>query len=374
MQNNNPNFNRRPPRELPAKPRRVRGGLKLSGSFNDPEAGPIPWAAQRWIRLVEQAASGPRLVEGLDYARQGQTRRLEIDSGAARASVQGRAFRAYETTLAVEPFSHEQWERVIETMADQAVYAAKLLAGDLPANIEDLFIPLGLQLFPAGPADVKTTCTCGHAEPWCKHACCVAVLLAEQLGADPFLMFQLRGISSQDLLERLTQRRAVVGAGDSSVPVYVAGGRDSVFGGDYQPPTLEEAVQSFWDLGAPLNEVDLPLEPPSVSHPLLRRLGPSPFPGAKFPMVGLLATCYEMVSKAALTIAEPPSAGEGLVAGAADTEAPGNGPQMNGPVDASTDVGAEAAQLAAGSEARASSTGEPDGNPAPGDDPSDLPD
>jgi len=320
----------------------VRGGVKLSGSFNDPDAGPIPWAAQRWIRLVEQAASGPRLVEGLEYARQGQTRRLEIDSGAARASVQGRAFRAYETTLAVEPFSHDQWERVIQTMADQAVYAAKLLAGDLPANIEDLFIPLGLQLFPATPADVKTTCTCGHAEPWCKHACCVAVLLAEQLGADPFLMFQLRGISSQDLLERLTQRRAVLGAGDSSVPVYVAGGRDAAFGGDYQPPSLEEAVQSFWDLGAPLNEVDLPLEPPSVSHPLLRRLGPSPFPGAKFPMVGLLATCYEMVSKAALTIADPPGAGEVLHADPSGAGPSDIGPSSSHSLDDPTDPRADA--------------------------------
>jgi len=62
---------------------------------------------------------------------------------------------------------------------------------------------------------------------------------------------------------------------------------------------LAEALDRFWEAGPELELVDLPVEPPAVSHALLRRLGPSPFPESRFPLVGLLATCYDVVSKRA---------------------------------------------------------------------------
>lgn len=292
---NRPNWQSRPKPSLPMRPRRVRGGERISS------AGPAvgSWAGQRWVRLVEQLAQGQTLVEGLEYARQGQTRRLSFAPGMVEAGVQGRAYSAYTTRLKIPVFDHGQWERVIESMSDQAIYAAKLLSGELPPNIEDVFVPLGLRLFPAEAGDVATACTCGHAEQWCKHACCVAMLLADRLAGNPFLMFELRGLSGEELLERLRQRRTVVGAIQGDVAVYQP--RIPGVSEEAQTP-LEQCVNRFWEAGPQLAQIDLPLEPPPVSHPLLRRLGPSPFqgPGVKFPLVGLLATCYEIVSQAAI--------------------------------------------------------------------------
>src|ERR1043165_6317979 len=141
----------------PLKPRKVRGGIRLiSATGRYPES----WAAQRWMRLVEQAAPGDNLVEGLGYATAGQTRRLGFDTGRIGGAVQGTSPAAYEVSLTLTPFTHDQGERVIAAMIDQAVYAAKLLAGELPANIEDVFAPLGLKLFPVDPSDVTPTCSC----------------------------------------------------------------------------------------------------------------------------------------------------------------------------------------------------------------------
>jgi hypothetical protein len=138
---------------------------------------------------------------------------------------------------------------------------------------------------------------------WCKHACCLAYLVAERLTTDPFLIFTLRGLPREELLERLRQRRAVAGAGTGTVPVYAP-----VIPGvsDVEAPPLEECVEHFWDLGPEIEQVDMPVERPEVSHPLLRRLGPSPFGvgGGKFPLVGLLATCYDVISEAVLKAEE----------------------------------------------------------------------
>ncbi|MBY0260823.1 MAG: hypothetical protein K2Q20_00665, partial [Phycisphaerales bacterium] len=58
----------------------------------------------------------------------------------------------------------------------------------------------------------------------------------------------------------------------------------------------------FWTAPDPeaLAGLDMPIALPEVSHPLLRRVGPSPFVGAKFPLVGLLATCYDVISQSVI--------------------------------------------------------------------------
>ncbi len=295
-----PNWSNQPRKAVLNKPRRVRAGIKLTVEA----PGEKSWAAQRWARLLESAGEGQRLVEGMEYARLGQTKRMEVHRGVIEAVVQGRQVRAYSTQLRVAPFEHEQWQNVVETMAGQAVYAAKLLAGEVPANIEDVFVPLGLKLFPTEPMEVSPACTCGEAG-WCKHVCCVAAIFAERLARDPFLMFTLRGLDSEDLLERLRQRRATTtaAAAHGAVPVYAA----RIPGvSDLAAPPLEECIDRYWETGPELSEVDFPIEPPQVTHPLLRRLGPSPFPAetARFPLVGLLATCYEIARNAALGVPE----------------------------------------------------------------------
>lgn len=216
--------------------------------------------------------------------------------------------------LRVVPFSPEHWDRVVEGLSEGAVYAAKLLAGEMPSNIEDVFVPLGLRLFPMESADVSVSCSCNdfrdkdaiaraagappdHTQFWCKHIVCVAYLFAERLSVEPFLMFVLRGVEGQDLLDRLRQRRAVTGAALGATPVYT----QRVPGvSDRESRPLDANIEHFWQSGADLGAVELPIEPPPVSHPLLRRLGPSPFTTALFPLVGLLASCYEAISEDAI--------------------------------------------------------------------------
>lgn len=300
-------------RELPAKPRRVRGGRKLTMSVEDLSRS---WAANRWLRLVESAASGDAMVEGLEYAQLGQTRQMDVVAGAIEASVQGRRPRAYTTRISLRPLAEEDWQRVAQAMAEQAVYVAKLLAGELPSNIEDVFAPLGLRLFPADASEVATECTCPGVQPWCKHAVAAAHLFAQQLAEDPFVVFALRGSPAEELGERLHAQRAAAGA-SGAVPVYVPHLARLT---EAQPPALEESLERFWEAGAQLDEVHAPLEPPQVSHPLLRRLGPSPFASSTFPLVGLLATCYDVMSDDVLRESEHPlTPGEAPPAGEAGT-------------------------------------------------------
>lgn len=284
------------------RPRRVRGGIKIDGS------DAVGWAAQRWARLIEVAAGGEQLKEGLEYAQTGQTKRVTFASGHIDALVQGRATYAYTTQFRFQAFSAEQWDGIVSRLTEGGAYAAKLLSGEMPSNIEDAFVPLGLNLFPASAEDLDVSCTCsdyrdksqagGHGH-WCKHVCCVAHIFGQKLSSEPFLMFQLRGVEGPELLDRIRQRRAVVSASSGATPVY---GQRIAGVSDVPTRALEEEVARFWELGPEFQALDFPVEAPQLSHAVLRRLGPSPFQSAKFPLVGLLASCYETISQDALKI------------------------------------------------------------------------
>lgn len=283
--------------KLPVNPRRVRGGVRLKRK----EGGPESWAGQRIWRVVEQGADGDALREGLDYARQGQTRRISFEGGRVEASVQGRRTKAYVTTFALPRFSAEDAARAVRALGEQSRFAAKLLSGEMPASIEDAFIPIGLHVFPTGADEVEISCTCTETKPWCKHAICVAALFAERVGEDPFLILELRGLSREELLEGLREHRSMGMETRGPQAVYSA----HVPGlSDAEWPSLEDEVVHFWRKPGAGEVPGVPVAPAEVSHPLLRRLGPSPFPESRFPLVGLLATCYDLIGRRMLDLEE----------------------------------------------------------------------
>jgi len=278
-------------------PRRVRGGVKFKLKVGET---PRSWVTQRLLRVAEQGAEADMYKDGLEYARLGQTKRLTIEDTLCEGIIQGRSDKPYTTTLTLSVFDAQSQENVVSAMADQVRYAAKLLASELPSNIEDVFAPLGLKLFPAEPEDMTPECTCpdwSKEQPWCKHAVCLSALLAERLGDEPMLIFGLHAMPSQELIDGLRQKRAVGVQGPGPAPVLL----QHVPGvSDIPSAPLDDALGSFWEVGSELSELDTPIEPPPVNCVLLRRLGPSPFPEGRFPLIGLMATCYQLIGEAAV--------------------------------------------------------------------------
>jgi hypothetical protein len=69
------------------------------------------------------------------------------------------------------------------------------------------------------------------------------------------------------------------------------------------PPPLPADPRSFYVAGPGIDSL-LPAPPDAPSA--LERLGPSPFPKAKFPFLGFLASVYDHVSSHAKTRTTPP--------------------------------------------------------------------
>lgn len=271
--------------------RRVRQGVKLRPADGDDDRG---WVARRWLALAESIVPAAELEAGLEYARLGQTVSLQIVAGGVEARVQGRRTTPYRTSWRLSPFTEEQWRQVIDAMAHEAIYAAKLLARELPEGIDALLESMGLRLLPdPGLGEADARCDCDARGP-CRHAAAIAYLAADRLDEDPPLALLLRGMAPELVLESLAAARSP--GGEEAIAAH----REPVVPREGTPP-LADCLDSFWRPGPQLDDLQRMPPPHHASHALLRRLGPSPLAGG-FPMVGLLASVYDTVAEAAISL------------------------------------------------------------------------
>ncbi|MBD2505477.1 SWIM zinc finger family protein [Anabaena azotica] len=166
------------------------------------------WWSQRWLDLLDSYRFKKRLERARIYSRQGNVLSIEFKGAKVLARVQGSEEEPYKVSLSLDPFTDEQWEYVIGTMSQKAVFAAKLLAGEMPQNIEDVFTSNGLSLFPFTLSDVHSKCSCPDKANPCKHVGAVYYQLGDRFSEDPFVLFQLRGRTKEQIISDLRQLRS----------------------------------------------------------------------------------------------------------------------------------------------------------------------
>src|SRR5215471_10275517 len=180
-----------------SRPRAAKGGIKTQskrGAFGQ------SWWARRWIAVLESFDIGARLGRGRTYARGGQVLSIDVGKGKVEAKVQGSRPSPYAVSIRLKVLADADWRKLIEVLSGQALFAAKLLAGEMPQDIEQVFGEAGLSLFPEKLRDLQTECSCPDYSNPCKHIAAVYYLLGEEFDRDPFLLFRLRGLGREELL------------------------------------------------------------------------------------------------------------------------------------------------------------------------------
>ncbi len=233
------------------------------------------WWSQRWLDLLDSYRFKKRLERARNYARQGNILSIKFEGSKVLAQVQGTEPEPYKVSLFLEPFSDEQWGYVIETMSQQAIWAAKLLAGEMPQNMEQIFTANGLSLFPFTLSEVRSKCSCPDKANPCKHIGAVYYQLGDRFSEDPFVLFQLRGRTRDQIIAELRNFRSR-GAGEQGS----TGARSARSRGAEE--TLAPSPQplaprpSFWQYNEPLDATLVVITPSPSSDTVLDVLGAIP--------------------------------------------------------------------------------------------------
>jgi uncharacterized Zn finger protein len=204
--------------------------------------------------------------------------------------------------LRMDAFSTAEWNMAIKIMSQEARYAAELLAGQMPADIDAVFRRCKRSLFPSKSHDLETDCSCPDWASPCKHVAAMHYVLGEAFDRDPFLLFELRGRTRDQVLAALARLRT--GTAEGASPRERAA--------EVAATSVEVAPETFANYEVP--PVPLPtlrfnFEPPQMPAAILRSINPPrPWSLEQSPadvLADLYAAASERARKIALGIAEP---------------------------------------------------------------------
>ena len=235
------------------------------------------WSDQ-FISMLESLRMGTTFSVGRRYARAGHVRSLTISSSVVTALVLDEDGATYRSRIATRAFCAADWSRIERALAQEAIHAAKLLAGQLPEDLDRVLGGFGLSLFPQSLADLVMDCDCPGWQKPCRHLTAACYVLAESFDNDPFGILAWRGKGRDELLEQLRGHRV------SALSHIAAKGR---------PEHTAGPTAGFWTAGPRLPEPVAPLPGTVVrSDAILDQLDALELTVGRFEVGALLRDAY----------------------------------------------------------------------------------
>jgi len=160
------------------------------------------WGAQ-WLQALTDIDDENRLPRGRTYANRGAVRDLVIKGSSITARVDGSRPQPYDVDIGVPRVEPAQAAKLVAALAKDPGLIARLLNRELDPSVLQVAQRLKIPVFPERWSDLKMHCSCPDWAVPCKHLAAVIYLLSQQIDADPFLVFSLRGIELTPLLKPL---------------------------------------------------------------------------------------------------------------------------------------------------------------------------
>ena len=190
-------------KHYPVRIPRYAAGIRAQESRS---GGARTWWARRWVEVLERMGLGARLGRGKHYAVSGQVTGMRLEGPHVEAQVVGTRPDPYRVTIDFRVPEGAAREAIVSRIKGEPMLAARLIADDMPTEVEQAFRDCGLDFFPGGKLapgvyDMTTACSCpDYANP-CKHVSAVLLILGEEIARRPMTLLELRGIAEEDLYE-----------------------------------------------------------------------------------------------------------------------------------------------------------------------------
>ena len=177
-------------KRLGRAPQPVHGeGRKLASTF---------WGRSWCTNLERYHDYANRLPRGRTYLRQGAVLDLDIARGCITALVMGS--QLYTQKIEIVPVTASKWTAIRKRCAGQLGSLIELLEGRLSDDVMKAVTEPGAGLFPE-PKEIRMTCSCPDWASMCKHLAAVLYGVGLRLDTAPELMFVLRGVSADELVD-----------------------------------------------------------------------------------------------------------------------------------------------------------------------------
>ncbi|GAA0920605.1 SWIM zinc finger family protein [Virgisporangium aurantiacum] len=231
--------------------------------------------------MLESLRMAAVFQQGRRYVRAGQVRSLTISTSVVTGLIVDDDGDTHRARVGVRAYSAADWRRIERALAGEALYLARLLAGDLPEDLDRLLAGYGLSLLPTDLTEIALECSCPDWKRPCGHLAATCYALAEQFDADPFGILAWRGRGRTELLDNLRELRVAPLPAIATKP----------------QPLLLPPTAGFWTAG-PRLEPPLDQVAGSVRRPdaVLEQLEPLGLSAGRFEVTDVLAAVYHRLA------------------------------------------------------------------------------
>ncbi len=166
------------------------------------------WWGAHWNENLERYADfAYRLERGRSYVRNGMVLDLKIAAGQITAVVAGSRPKPYNIKVTIDPLDKGAWKTLVAKASGQIDSVSKLLEGEFPADMKEVFFAQTGGLFPT-PKAIKFECSCPDWASMCKHVAATLYGVGARLDRQPAMFFELRGVKLDDLVGKAAEKAA----------------------------------------------------------------------------------------------------------------------------------------------------------------------
>jgi uncharacterized Zn finger protein len=156
------------------------------------------WGAAWCDHLESFSDYANRLPRGRAYVRNGSVCHLAIGKGSIDAMVSGS--KLYTVKITIRTLPRGKWMEVKSRCAGQIGSLLELLDGRLSKSVMSVVTDRNKGLFPL-PKEIRLECSCPDWAVMCKHVAAVLYGVGARLDEQPELLFLLRGVDHDELIE-----------------------------------------------------------------------------------------------------------------------------------------------------------------------------
>lgn len=182
----------------------------------------------------------------------------------------------------------------------RAGFISKLMADEMPENIEDVFSEGNTRLLPDSYEGFLVECSCPDYFVPCKHIAGACYRLASLLDRDAFLLFEMRGLTRDKLHKELAKTplgkilsESLVGKTDQPLPADTHYTRPKSVD---LPETVD--AKDFWSGTKPMPTSIEPAAPAAIPAVVIKKAGDyPPFWDKQTSFIEVMEEFYERVRK-----------------------------------------------------------------------------
>ncbi len=176
-------------------------GRRIASSF---------WGSAWCDNLEAYSDYENRLPRGRTYVRNGSVIDLVIESGKVRALVSGSSI--YRVEVEVDPLDAKRWQAIVGECTGKIGSLVEVLQGRLSKGVMEVVTRPDKGLFPQ-PRQMRFACSCPDWASMCKHVAAALYGVGARLDAEPELLFELRHVRAEELVERAVSAPTVTAPG-----------------------------------------------------------------------------------------------------------------------------------------------------------------